>query len=99
MPKGKEAKKAVKGRKYVATVMEITHGNWFRNHKHYAVKVIEVDEDFNIDLIEEGAVQASRVSSKLLGFKTRCVSNEEIDITTIEDIRATGKAFKAAIKK
>lgn len=95
MAKEAEKKEVKKGVKYVATVMEITHGKMFRSHKHYAVKVIEVPEDFNEEVIEEAAIASSELANNLISRNpVKHLSTEVIEITTLDSIRANGKSSR-----
>ncbi len=87
-------------KKYIATVLEITHGGMFRNHKHYAVKVIEVPEDFNPDIIEEAAKMSTEMANKIIPRNpVKWLSTEEVEISTLDSVKEIGGKFRNLIKK
>lgn len=100
MPKGKQAKPKKEGAmKYVATVMEVTHGGWFRSHKHYDVNVLEVPAYFKTSDVQDSAEKAVRVARKSLNLNVRVLAVQEVDITSRAEMKENAENFRSLIKK
>lgn len=95
----KEAeKKAVEKMKYVATVMEVTHGSWFRSHKHYDISVLEVPAHFKASDVQDSAEKAVRVARKAIDLNVRVLCVEEVEITSRQEMKDKVSKFREIIK-